>query len=510
MLEKKAFTISIGEYGVIVALHQGKNILNKILLASLTDENKPQLENLFTKNSSTPIYILLDTVEQNYKRKSYPPVTGGDFSKIVQRDLKKEFAHSEKTLQNYLGTKDKVSKKWECTFISVTCSAEVEKWIDFLITMPNKPGGIYMLPIEGKIFANAVFNLAKTSTHVRSNNSILSLIVQNKISGIRQIVFSNQSIVFTRVVNYNFDDPQFAYQFEQDIFRANEYLKMIFPQLKAQDVVGINILSDDLIKKISTSQSHDLHFINYSPNEIAEKFGLINATSKNNSNFSDVIIANFFVNNQKKVLKFSKPKVVFLEKLYLTINSAFALNIIVTILIVVSLLKALVTNHFNDKQILSITKEKTILEQQIQTINNAALDGEDSQKNSTLANEIIDFGKIDELLTKNTVNIAEVFSKLSVLKNYKSIASSFSFYIPGYDPKSETPYNHFSIAISGEVFEPGGDVENLLRNFDTLNLGIAKQFSDYNVKFSEVPAGIDFSKKYYSFPFSTTIESKPK
>lgn len=507
MLHKKAFTISIGEYGVIVALHQGKSILNKILLATLNEENKPQLENLFKQNQSTPIYVLLDTIEQNYKRKSYPAVTQSDFNKIVKRDLKKEFDHNEKAFQNYFGVKDPVSKKWECTFISVACPAEADKWLDFLMIMPNHIAGIHMLPIEGQSFADAVFDLVKASPDIKINdNTILSLIVQNKISGIRQIVFSRQSIIFTRVVNYNFDDPQFAHNFEQDIFRANEYLKMIFPKLKAQDVVSVNILSEDLVSKVGHAQNRELNFINYSPNQIAEKFSLVNATSKNNSNFSDVIIANFFVNSKKKVLKFTKPKIAVLEKLYFAFISAFAANVLFTVLIVGFLLKIIITNYINDKEISETTTQKAHLEQTLQGINNAALDGE-SQKDSSLANEIIDFGKVDALLEKNIVNLNEMFVRLSVLKTYKASASSFTFQIPNYDPKSEAP-TKFRFSLTGEVSDPSGDVESLLRKFDTLSLDFTKKFNDYNVKFSEVPKGIDFSKKYYSFPFDITIESK--
>jgi hypothetical protein len=509
MLNNKAFTISIGEYGVVVALHQGKSVLSKILLSSLNKENKPRLTNFFLRHKSIPIYILLDTVEQNYKKKSYPPVNRQDFNKIAKRDFKKEFEHSDKILQNYIGIKNKVSKKWECMFVSVTCSNEVDKWIDFLLGLPNKMAGIYMLPIEAKTLAEKLFEIVKESPKVKiTEDTILSIIVENKISGIRQIVFSKNSIIFTRVVNYDFNNPNFSHQFEQDIFRANEYLKMIFPKLRAQDVVGVNILSEELIKKINKSQGRELNFINYTPNGIAKKFGLTNATSSIKSNFSDVIIANFFVNRKKKVLKFTNPKTSFLGNLYLLLNSCLVINALLTLFIAGSLIKSLFINYHNDEKLIKLRKYRSALQEKIQTINNAALEGEVGVQDSNLANEIIDFGKIDEVLGNNRVNINPIFSRLSFLHNYSAIASSFSFQLIGYNPKNSTLSKKFSFSVEGSVDEKDGDVEKLLRKFDTLSMETEKTFSEYKVNFSEVPKGIDFSKKYYSFPFTVVIEGE--
>ena len=113
MLDKRKFTISIGEYGIIVALHNGCNVQNKILVAALNEENKVQLKNLFTKNKSAPIHVLIDSVDQNYKRKSYPPVNELDFNRMVERDLSKEISHNDKAFQSYYGYKDKFQNKWE-------------------------------------------------------------------------------------------------------------------------------------------------------------------------------------------------------------------------------------------------------------------------------------------------------------------------------------------------------------------------------------------------------------
>ena len=154
------------------------------------------------------------------------------------------------------------------------------------------------------------------------------------------------------------------------------------------------------------------------------------------------------------------------------------------------------------------------LSQKIQSIRNAALDLEtkDGDKSATtnndLANAIIDFGKIDEVLSKVNVNIADVFNRLTFIKKYDALATSFSYQIPNYNPKSESFHIVSKFSISGNLSDASGDVEVLLGKFDNLNLETKNKFPEYNIKYSEISKNIDFGKKYYSFPFDLTIENK--
>jgi hypothetical protein len=516
MLHKRTFTVSIGDYGAIVALHHGKNIENKILVASINDENKPKLEDLFSKNKSVPVYIILDNSNQNYKKKTYPPVSITDFHKIVKRDLDKEFNHIEKSFRSYYGAKDKIQNKWDCTFVSVEHSPEIEQWLDFLLNMPNRLVGIYALPAESSIFAKTVFEAIKSEQDIKVNeNTVISFILQNKISGIRQIVFFNQSIVFTRVTNYNLDDPNFSSQFEQDIFRANEYLKMIFPKLKAQDVILINLLSEEVLDKIKHVRNHEITFINYSPYQIAEKLGITNAVPKGNGNFSDILIANCFIGNIKKILKFSNQKISTLEKFDLSLKSILIFDAVMLIVVLAILVKIVFHQYDSGKKLSTITQKKTQLTQKFQNVNKSALEGsnvvttDDSKTNDILTSEIIDFGKIDEILSVINFDIFAIFNKMSFIKKNNVLASSFKYNLLEYNPKAETFVKAKPLfGVSGELTDKSGDIEVLFKKFDSLKLETKKEFPNYKIQYSEISKDINFSKKYYSFPFDLTIETK--
>ncbi len=516
MLDKRRFTISIGEYGVIVALHSGNEVKNKILISTLTEENKPQLIELFTKNKSVPTYILVDTSDQNYKKKSYPLVSKLDFQKMIKRDLHKEFERNEKSLQSYYGVRDRISKAWDCVFVSAPEFPETSKWIDFLLELPNEFVGAYMLPIETEHLAELVFKFTKAEQKLPIEGSnVLSFITQNKVSGVRQVVFFNHTIVFTRVVNYDFEDHRFADKFEQDIFRTNEYLKMLFPKIKAQDVTIINVLSEDVIEKIKHIKSHELSFINYSPYQIATKLGISNIGAKNNSNFSDLIIANCFANANKKILKLSNPKISLISRLRLIIKSSFAINSILTIGIFTIFIKLFLQENYHDQAINLRQVNKMQLEENLKEISKAALDLDGSDKGTKLvddksANEIIDFGKVNDVLSKADINIGSTFGRLSLIRQYGAIIDSFTYQIPNYNPKEQNLSVRSVFVANGDISDASGDIEVLFRKFDSLTLATKKSFPEYKIRYSELSKNIDFSKKYYSFPFDLTMDYASK
>lgn len=518
----KSFTVSIGEYGVVVALHNGNDVQNKILISSLSEEHKPQLTDLFVSNQKARIYLLVDTNTQTYKRKSYPLIREFDFRKIAKRDAEKENDASEKSFKSFYYTKNKEQRKWDCTFVSAFESEEIIKWEEFLMSLPNVFVGIYMLPIETYHLAKVIFDIAKSEKKVSENqNHLISFTIQNKISGIRQTIFYNQTIVFTRVVHYDVGSKNFAERFEQDLFRASEYLRMIFPNLKIQDVTMINVLSDDIIEKIKYSKNHDLKFINYSPFEIATKAGITNVITKNTSNFSDVLIANFFANDRKKILKFQNSRISFLYRLNFLAKSILHFNLAIVVGIVLLFANIIITNHEYNQKILQLNKTRIGLERQLHTVSNAALDigdkaGKDNQSanlkaedKNEMAKKIVDFGKIDEILSvTNNNDITDIFNRMIFIQKYNTVIDSFRYQLSNFNSKATSFSNQKIFSIGGTISDPSGDIEILFRKFDTMSLDTKNKFPEYEVKYSELSKNVDFSKKYYFFPFDLILEKK--
>lgn len=87
MPSKENFVITIGDFGAIIALHNGNAIKSSTFIETLNDESKVTLKNLFDERKSTPIRILLDNLDQTYKNKSYPLVSLTSLRSIAKREM---------------------------------------------------------------------------------------------------------------------------------------------------------------------------------------------------------------------------------------------------------------------------------------------------------------------------------------------------------------------------------------------------------------------------------------
>ncbi len=257
MFSEKKIAITIGNAGAVVTLHEKNEIKNKIFIDELRPETKEELRSFFIKNESAHVYLLLDTVDQTYKKKIYPSVRKSDLAQIIKRDM--ATANEPNSINNYLVLNQHKffssasNNRWECLFISSSTSGLVGEWMEFLLEMPTHFAGIYMLPIETFQLFKALKPIIKSHSKVANKrNDLYCFIIQNKVSGIRQIVFSDNGIVFTRVVNYDTKSSDFLEKYEQDIYSTFEYLKRLFPDLSMSELDIVNILSSDILETVKT------------------------------------------------------------------------------------------------------------------------------------------------------------------------------------------------------------------------------------------------------------------
>lgn len=513
IISERNFVITIGNYGSVIALHNGKNIEKKIFIQELNEENKPEIEKLFTKYKSAPIYFLLDTIDQSYKKKTFPFIRKGDLIHLIKRDISND---ADKTsLKNYIILGDGkypkntplANKKWECLFVSSSNSDKTNDWINFTLEMTNPVLGIYMSPIETfSLFKLLKENIKSSSKITHKKNDLYCLLLQSKVSGIRQTVFSDHGIIFTRVVNYNFQDADFLEKYEQDIHSTFEYLKRLFPDLHIGELDIINIFSTEILAKLDSISNIDFHFVNYTPFQAASQAGYGDLISTE-SEFCDLLISKIFSRNKKKILKFYTPKTKLLEKLFLIIRSSYYLNLLLLMLIGSFFLLAIQSqNNAEEAKAIAETDRLTALKL-LNKIKDDALDGEVFTEGGVIIDidRILDIGKIAETLSAIDVNPAEPYIKLKFIKEYGVKIKRFSYNVTNFSYKKPLNKTLYKISFNGEIANRSGDIEDLFIEFDGLASQIKKTFSDNKVTYSELPRNIDFAKKHYFFPIEFSI-----
>ena len=262
MSSKQNIIITIGSYGAVVSFHDKGLVQNKIFLEELNEESKKEIAATIAKYKSYPVYIYLDTVDQSYKKKTYPSVRKGDLDRLIKRDSLKDGDNS--SLKNYIilnANENKLSLKrktsdirWDCLFVTASISDSATPWIDLLDSLPNRLMGIYLLPVESYNFFKLLKKDIQSKSKIKEKlNNLYCLVIETKVNGFRQIIFSDAGIIFTRVVSYRSSDQDFSEKYDQDIHSTIEYLKRIYPDLTLEELDIVNVFSQKALDALEKS-----------------------------------------------------------------------------------------------------------------------------------------------------------------------------------------------------------------------------------------------------------------
>ncbi len=515
MISESSFVITIGSHGSVVALHAGAEIKNKIFFENpLTNDLKGELNKLFLQNKTTPIYILLDTADQGYRKKTYPYIKKSDVTKLINRDLSTD--SDKDNFHNYILLEPKKSKlpnsqkRWECLFISTASSEAINQWIEFLIEKPNRLAGVYMLPIEGFSLFKRLQGSIKSSSKVQNKkNDLYCIVWQNKVSGIRQTVYSSQGLVFTRIVSYNFEEENFLEKYEQDIYSTFEYLKRPFPDLTIKDLDIINILPTEALTKLGVVGNIDFNLINYTPFQAAAAVGYRDIVPQN-SNFCDLLISKTFSAEKKKILPFFTPQIAKLENLFKIIHASYFSNLILLMMIGFASIAIIYNYSFLEEEKAVVQAENTIAKNSLEALKNSALDGEVVSETGQIIeiDRILDIGKIYENFSSVGINFYDIYSNLGFIKNYGVRINNFSYSLNNFNDKNPSTSTSYRASIEGSMANKSGDIDDLFKEFDGLSLEFKKTFPENKINYAELPRNIDFSKKYFTFPVQFSVEDK--
>lgn len=534
MFFEKNIVVSIGYNGVIVALHKATKITNKIFFKELNEENQKQLSIFFEKHKRAKIYILLDTIDQTYKKKFYPSVKRIDLPNLIKRDL--GASSSKDSLKGYIIQKSTLdenkTKKWETILVSVSMNEEIAKWLDFLMLLPNLVVGVYTVPIESfsiikKIIKNRnqekeleekIKNKAikKNFFSFKKEKKIIAkkdvfhaycLVVHCKISGYRQIIFSENGTILTRLVNYDISKDDFITNYEQDLYSTYEYLKRTFNDIASPNVLVINIVSKETVEKLSNFKSNSFEIRNFTPFQASKQLGIRTTITDENS-YCDILLSRLFFKS-KKLLLLKTPKITSAKRFFAVTRFSYYLNLFLIIFLFVEILSNINLRLEYEKRFDEIEVEKFKSYEELNKLQNKVLDSKGNEEKDLINIEkSIEFGKIDEVLSKKNILLFENIDKISFVKKHNLILDRIDYSIQGYNSSSPSIENNYSISLSGTLINNSGNIDDLFREFDYLTSDGIEIFSSNNIKYSKLPRDIDFNKKYYDFPVNFTITSK--
>lgn len=512
MFSQKAVIITIGEHGTVVSAYSGSKTLSKLFIDILDEKSQNHVKETLAKIKSAPMYILLDTSDQIYRKKNYPLVKKGDLKQIIKRDL--AASRENDSVSNYLifddknHSKLKERKSWETLFISAPLSENITSWIKFLLELPGELAGIYMLPIESvALFEKLKSGIIRRSKINAKRNQIYCMIVRNRASQVRQMVFSSQGMIFTRTVDYNFENSGDLEKYEHDIYSTFEYLKRLHPDLKISEFEVINILAKNDLERITKISNVELNFVNYTPNEVAKEIGF-DGLLPDDSAFLDLVISKCFYENKKKVLRFTMPKIEFFHKFYLGLKGTYYLNLTLLAAISIFCILTMVSQEKNSASIEEAEIKRISSVQDLAKLNRVNIDSQEDSLLEISAERIVDFGKNEETFDPLLQSFIGIYERLKFVRENNLKIAKISYQIPNKDAKNIEALKSFVLKFNGEIKNSSGDIEDLFQDFDGLTSQVKSNFKNKLVKHNELPRNIDFSKKYYTLPVDFIISNK--
>lgn len=308
----KQFVMLIGDEGAILVFMEGSKVVRRLFAPSAQPSSTEAMLTLMNGNPKVPVSLLVDSLDQQYVRQSFPPVSSLSVNGLVKRRLDRDFQPEDLKGSLPLGRDKTGRKEWNFLLISLAKTATLTEWIDLVSDLPNELKGIYLVPVEGTMYVRMLSGTFGSS-HPQSWQLVVT---HNKISGFRQIVVNQGKLVFTRV-SQAIDDAipaVIAGNIEQEIINTIEYLK----RLGFQDNSGLDIF---VVASPDVNEALDLKRFNsgfsraLTPLDVAEGLGLEQA-ALSADRFGDVVLASAFVRAKKKVLRFSTAYIDSLKKMY--------------------------------------------------------------------------------------------------------------------------------------------------------------------------------------------------
>jgi hypothetical protein len=291
------YSLIIGEDGAILVYSEGAEVKTRNFIASPSQDNLKELETILSKNIKAPLYMIVDSMDQNFIQQSLPPISSIGVKKLIKRRLDRDLGKD--TIKGYVLLEREGSgrRDWNFLMVSLEKSPQFSIWLDFVEKIDNRLAGIYLLSVESE---NIIKNLDKAMGIVKKkpkkgvpqNFSKWQFFVSNnKVSGFRQVILKDGRIIFTRLGQSVGDATPIiiAGNIEQEMSSTIEYMKRLsFNPSQGLDVYII--ASADINAQLDTSRMQADNLYKFTPFEVAGLLG-IKGAAQTTDQFGDVVLS---------------------------------------------------------------------------------------------------------------------------------------------------------------------------------------------------------------------------
>ena len=216
--------------------------------------------------TSTPVYLIVDAVEEDYRLESLPHTTGAAKRELIARKLNQFYRGMYYRTAHFISRDKDKRKDDNYLFAALNNDELIEGWIAVIQQVDTQLVGIYLLPMLSKLLIKQ-FKL--TAPNI--------LLCEQLSSGLRQTYFDNGRLSMSRLVpNMPDDTSKLAYFYLVETEKTRLYL-MSKRFISLETRINLVLVSADgstqhISQAISQEQGLDCLDINTS--EMAKSLGL--------------------------------------------------------------------------------------------------------------------------------------------------------------------------------------------------------------------------------------------
>ncbi len=244
------YVLIIGNAGAVLSYVAGGRVLGKWTITDFGDAAVERLTNAIEERHRVPVIVLIDMLEQSYRRTAIPPVGPVARGRVIKRRLNIDYPSDEIKAALPLG--ERIGSRGDPVylFVALPSSPELENWIAFLHSIRNPIASLAMLPIESASLADA---LARAITRPDAGKGLKGkkgetgekgkwtlLISHQQTGGFRQIVVRRGRLAMTRLTPDPSEGSETAGIIAQELSSTLSYLTRLgYTESDGLDVIVI-------------------------------------------------------------------------------------------------------------------------------------------------------------------------------------------------------------------------------------------------------------------------------
>ena len=245
------------------------------------------------------LHVLVDSMEQTYRREEIPSASIADKRRIVARRLDIAFPGTglKRAIRLSPGRKGRGGGQDRYLFAALPDSDEVHEWVGALSTLRRPIDGIGLLPLEIAARAARLNRLTGTAGgRISTQSSPWTLVVgRESTGGIRQIVLENNDLALTRLAatpSGDLSPAMLAAQIQRDIKSTIGYLARLGYQQGAP--LTLLVIVDDAVRDELLDQpppTGDITQVVRTPDEALVMLGVQSASLGQGQPWADPVFA---------------------------------------------------------------------------------------------------------------------------------------------------------------------------------------------------------------------------